>query len=346
MTTGRIRIGAATGVLERVGAGGGDVGRVLAAAGLSESDFSDPDRMIASDQLLGLFDAAATELADADFGLHFGETTDFGAIGAVSYAVLHAPTVATALANFERYGRTSWKGVRLTVEVQGGEARLAHDVGGADRERARHYGEGSAVVGLRLLRRLIGAEWLPTRVLLGHRRPARTSEHARIFGGRVAFGADVTTAIAFDAKDLARAVPNADRHLLPIVQRHLDERLASSDADPDGDWLAQVRDGIAASVCDGPPSIDTVAERLAVGVRTLQRRLGERGVVYKRLVDDVRRELALRYLADGKSDLTEIAFLVGYSELSAFDRAFRRWTGSTPRRHRKQVRDAPVSSPR
>ena len=67
--------------------------------------------------------------------------------------------------------------------------------------------------------------------------------------------------------------------------------------------------------------------------------------MFKRLVDDVRRELALRYLADGKSDLTEIAFLVGYSELSAFDRAFRRWTGSTPTSAPEAVRVGGYSGP-
>lgn len=342
MTTGRIRIGAAAGLLDAVAGGGGEVGRVLAAAGLAEGAFADPDRMIASEQLLALFEAAAAELDDDAFGLHFGKTSDFGAIGAVSYAVLHAPTVGTALANFERYGRTSWRGIRLAVEVHGREARLAHDVGG-DRARARQYAEGAAVVGVRLLRRLVGEDWTPSRVLLGHRRPARTSEHARVFGVPVVFGADVSAAIAFDAADLTRAVLDADRHLLPIVQRHLDERLALTEADPDADWLAHVREGIAVAMCDGPPSIETVAERLAVGVRTLQRRLGDHGVVYKRLVDDVRRDLALRYLADEKFDLTEIAFLVGYSELSAFDRAFRRWTGSTPQQHRKRLRGARVS---
>ena len=72
--------------------------------------------------------------------------------------------------------------------------------------------------------------------------------------------------------------------------------------------------------------------------------LNPKGVdFYKRLVDDVRRELALRYLGEARSDLTEIAFLVGYSELSAFDRAFRRWTGSTPQQYRKRLRGARVS---
>ncbi len=337
MTTTRIRAGAATGLLEAVTAGGGRAERVLAAAGLRRADFVDPDRMIPSERLLVLFDAAAVELADDAFGLHLGETYDFNAIGALSYAVLHAPSVGTALANFERYGRTSWQGIRLALEVAGPEARLAHDVGAPGRERARHYAEGAAVVGLRLMRRLIAADWSPREIRFAHARPPRTSEHTRILGVPVRFDAPVSVALAFDAADLARPVPDADRHLLPIVQRHLDERLASSAGSAAADWLASVREGIALAVCDGPPSIETVAERLSLSVRTLQRRLGEHGVVYKGLVDDVRRDLALRYLADGKHDLTEIAFLVGYSELSAFDRAFRRWTGSTPKSHQKQL---------
>jgi AraC-like DNA-binding protein len=338
MTTTRTRAGATTGLLEAVATAGGRPERVLAAAGLSTDDLADPDRMIPSERVLVLFDAAADELGDDAFGLHIGETYDFAAIGAVSYAVLNAPSVGTALANFERYGRTHWEGGRLALEVAGRTARLAHDVGAPGRDRARHYAEGAAVVGVNLLRRLIGTAWAPRQVLFAHARPARTSEHTRILGVPIRFDASVSVAVEFDAADLDHPVPNADRRLLPIVQRHLDERLAS--ASDDGDWLTTVRESIALQVCDGPPSIETVADRLELGVRTLQRRLGERGIVFKRMVDDVRRDLALRYLADEKHDLTEIAFLVGYSELSAFDRAFRRWTGSTPKQHQKQLRRA------
>ncbi len=338
MTITRMRAGGAAGILEAVAAGGGSSVRVLAAAGLAPDDFADPDRMLASERMLTLFDAAADELGDDAFGLHLGETYDFGAIGALSYAVLNAPSVGTALQNFERYARTHWEGSRLGCEVEGHEARLVHDVGLPGRERARHYAEGAVVFGIRIVRRLIGVDWSPRQVLLGHPRPARTAEHARVIGVPIRFDAPVSAALVFDAEVLERAVPDADRRLLPIVQRHLEERLAATTAD--GGWLAAVRETIALRVCDGPPSIEAVAERHALSVRTLQRRLGEHGLVFKGLVDEVRRELALRYLADAKSDLTEIAFLVGYSELSAFDRAFRRWTGSTPKQHQKQMRAA------
>ena len=132
-----------------------------------------------------------------------------------------------------------------------------------------------------------------------------------------------------------RTVSRRNRRLLPIIERHLDELLAKPDAGHA--WLGDVRSAIASSVCDGHPGIRAVARRLGLSVRTLQRRLGEQRTVFKTLVEDVRRELALRYLADGRTRLTDVAFLVGYSELSAFGRAFKRWTGSTPHAVRRNL---------
>jgi AraC-like DNA-binding protein len=79
-----------------------------------------------------------------------------------------------------------------------------------------------------------------------------------------------------------------------------------------------------------------VARRLAISTRTLERRLNEHGVVYRQLVDDTRRVFAVDYLKDRDQSLIEIAFLLGYSEVSAFHRAFRRWTGSTPAKYREE----------
>src|SRR5262249_2328067 len=92
----------------------------------------------------------------------------------------------------------------------------------------------------------------------------------------------------------------------------------------------EVRAAIATSICDGHPKIGATARRFGLSVRTFQRRLDEHRVVFKDLVESVRRDLSLRYVADGSMRLTDVAFLVGYSELSAFGRAFRRWTGPTP----------------
>ncbi|MCP5068829.1 MAG: helix-turn-helix transcriptional regulator, partial [bacterium] len=89
---------------------------------------------------------------------------------------------------------------------------------------------------------------------------------------------------------------------------------------------------------DGHPAIRSVAPQLGLSVRTLQRRLEERGTLYRDLVARVRFQLARRYLEETSTELGEIALLLGYSERSAFDHAFRRWTGQTPRGFRRKLR--------
>ena len=333
--SGKVRAEASARLLELIATLGGSPERVLTAAGVAAADLADLDRPIEIETVMRFVDAAAHEMGDDCFGLHAGSLIDFGVLGVLTYAVLNAPTVGTALRNFERYARSHFRGPRICLEIDGHEARfsLVLDVpGGVPR---RQHAEASAVVGLRIMRRLIGPDWRPRRVLFAHDRPRDVSEHERILGAPLRFRQPVHCGLVFDAADLERPVPGADRRLLPIIERHLDELLATPD--PDDAWLGEARSAIASSVCDGHPGIPTVARRLGLSVRTLQRRLGEQGAVFKTLVEDVRRELALRYLADGRTRLTEVAFLVGYSELSAFGRAFKRWTGSTPHAVRRNL---------
>ena len=334
----RIRAGSALGVLEAVSARGVGIDRVLVAADLAPAELSDPDRMVDLTRIMRLLEAAARETGDDAFGLHFGRDWDLGGgLGILSYAVLNAPTVETALRNFERYARARMPGGRIGLVRAGGEALLAYELGGPDPELARQHAEGSAVVGLRILRNLIGPGFRPLRVLFAHRRPRDASEHARICGAPVSFDERFDAALSFPPQHLERRVAGADRRLLPIVERSLDELLAGGEKDA---WLMQLRTRIAESLCDGAPDLGRTAKRVGMSVRTLQRRLDAKGLVWKTLVAGVRHELAQRYLAEGSASLTEIAFLLGYSELSAFDRAFRRWTGSTPLAARRVLRGA------
>ena len=132
---------------------------------------------------------------------------------------------------------------------------------------------------------------------------------------------------------MERQVPAADERLYPVLRRYLDgvlEEMPREDV-----LLASVRRVVGELMRDGDPTLTQVARKLAMGSRTLQRRLKEDGVDFKMLVDDTRRRFALSYLRDRKHTLTDIAYLLGYSEVSAFNRAFRRWTGSTPSDHRR-----------
>lgn len=128
-------------------------------------------------------------------------------------------------------------------------------------------------------------------------------------------------------------MPAADARLYPIIKRYLDRAL--DEVPPEDGLLASAQTAIAESMRHGDPTLARVAKRMALGPRTLQRHLKEHGADFKTLVDDTRRRFVLRYLQDPRNTLTDVSYLVGYSEVSAFNRAFRRWTGSTPSDYRR-----------
>ncbi len=328
-----MRASAASGVLEGL-TDPGQRARSLAAAGLGPSDLDDPDRLLEIERVVALTQAAARESHDDCFGLHVGLGWEFAGLGVLSYAVLNAPTVGIALRNLDRYSRFHLQAGKMGLRVRGREAFLYYEIAEIAPGRCRQHVEAALVVGLRMLRQLVGSRWVPTRVQFAHARPRASAEHVRIFGAPVVFGKH-SSALVFDVADLERDVRGADRGLLPVVERHLDELLA--DGAPD-QWLQRVRGVIAESLCDGSPSIRNLAKQMGMSVRTFQRRLDGRDAVYKTLLSEIRHDLARRYLAEGTPNLTEVAFLLGYSELSAFDRAFRRWTGSTPLAARRRLR--------
>lgn len=296
------------------------------------ADLGDARRLLDIRAIASLLEDAARRLDAPAVGLHLASDFEIGALGPFSYAVLHAPTLGTALRNIERYSGSVAVGVALRLEVAHDTASLVFPVWTDDPEDARQLGEAAVLFLLRMLRRLAGPDWKPCDVGFRHEAPPDVREHERLLGGRVRFDQSADS-IGFEADDLDRPVRDADRFLLPIVERQLQDVVVDrADVDP---WREAVEMLVARHVCDGHPSIRTLAPELGMSVRTLQRRLDERGLSYRQLVADVRLRLARQYLEADQPSLGEVAFLLGYSELSAFDRAFRAWTGESPSDHRR-----------
>jgi hypothetical protein len=247
-------------VLAAVVAAGGSPERVLAAAGLTAEDLADVDRLIDVERVTGLFEAAARETGDDCFGLHLGETYEFTALGALSYVVLNAPTVGTALANFERYARAHMTHGRIAVERRAAEAELIYDLGLGDQEQSRQL-DGRH----RRRRREAHAPARRTGLAAAPRaaRPHRAVRHPRappLTRSALHFGHRIMVSLVFDPADLDREIAQADRGLLPIVERHLQELLAATPSETD--WLAEIRNAVAESVPDGAPTIQTIAKRM------------------------------------------------------------------------------------
>jgi AraC-like DNA-binding protein len=332
----RVPAGLVTAVLQFVAGAGGDAVRARSAAGLRAGDLVDPDRRLDSDQLAAVLASAAQDLDEPDFGLRVGRGFDLDAFGLLSYAVLNASTVGIGVTNLARFFGSVVEGAQARLSTRGNESRLRISVDGIDRSTNRHLQECGVLVVVRMIGRLIGdSSWRPTGVSLAHPAPRSVAAHTDSFGVAPKFGTR-SNEIRFEASVMKREVRDADRSLLPDVDERLQDIVGR---EPDEEsWLSALRIQVASRLCDGHPTLRTIAPELGLTARTLQRRLAMQGLTYRDLVQDARKRLAARYLEESETDLTEVAFLLGYSELSAFSHAFHRWTGTSPGAVRRRSR--------
>ncbi len=328
----RIRAAATTGLLDTVAEAGGEPRRVLLAADMVAADLADPDRLIDMRRVAALFEAAAREANNDLFGLQMSLMSPVEIVGSLSYLMLNAPTVETALRNLERYSSLHMPGAPLFMERDGSVVRLVLEISGSRIGPCRQLVEACLGFTLMLLRSLTGQELTPREVLFAHTPAARTSAYVRVLGSPVSFR-QPRNELLIDCRWLAHPIASADRTLLPIVERHVREVLEARENEDA--LINAVRELVAHAVCDGHPNIAGIARNVGMSARTLQRRLRESGNTFKTMIDEVRSDLAREYLAGSSVNVTEVAFLLGYSELSAFDRAFSRWTGKAPLDYRR-----------
>ena len=334
MTVGRrpmISLAAATGLIEAIEATGRNADDVLRPLGLDRGLFSSPHGLIPSVDFARVLDETARATGDDCFGLHFGERFHPKDIGPLVYVVLHSPTIAVALDNVARYLRVHNEAAHVSFAIDEKWGYLRH-VLAIPADLRRQHDEYSLAVGLRTIRLIAGSEWTPVEVQFEHKPPPETHEHARVFGAPVAFDRPAN-AFVVEREFCERQVPAADARLYPILKRYLDRDL--DEMPPADDLLAAVRKEISDAVTNGDPTLTQIAMKIAIAPRTLQRRLKEQGADFKKLVNETRRRFALRYLQDRNNTLTEVAYLLGYAEVSAFNRAFKRWTRATPSEYRR-----------
>ena len=334
-----ISLNAATGLIEAISAARGDPDQILHAVGLDRSTLADPHGFLPCADFVRLLQEAARRTGDDCFGLHFGEQFQPKNIGPLMYVLLNSPTMAVAFDNAVRYLKVHNEAGRVTFTYDATSAYLRQSLVGVAVEDVRQQSEYSMTVALNTLRLMAGSRWSPREVQFGHRAPAHTAEHVRIFGAPLSFGCETNTLI-IERAFIDRHVPAADERLYPILRQYLDRMV--KEMPREDRTLASIRQVIGDSMREGDPKLDDVARKVAMSTRTLQRRLKEQGVDFKGLVDDTRRRFSLNYLADSVHTPAEIAYLLGYSEVSAFNRAFKRWTGTTPSSYRRR---APSLSP-
>ncbi len=298
-------------------------------------DFSDPDARVSAWLLRGLWVRAAQVLEDPCVGLHAAEATEDSTFGVFSFLAVTSPSWGDAIANVCRFQGLMETGARyelvLRDEVAAYEVRPPLMPGG-DR---RHLAEFSVAVAFCYSRRNVEADWQPREVYFAHPPPKDVREPNRLFGVPVRYGAGAH-GFSFDAQLLDRPMKRADSALATTLATHAADLLRQ--VPDDQDVVVATRAHIGHALPSGDVSLAAVAKAMGLTARTLQRRLDERGTSHRQLVVDVRREVAEDLLTGSQLSLTEVAFVLGFSEVAPFHRAFRKWTGETPGAFRKRLR--------
>jgi AraC-like DNA-binding protein len=185
---------------------------------------------------------------------------------------------------------------------------------------------------LRICRVLTGQNLVPQHFSFFHHRSEGASEMARFVGTKVEFGAD-TDEFALNIEARGLALIHSDTYLNDLLLKYCEAALADRRGDT-SQLRTRVENAISSVLPHGRVLVEDVARSLGMSERTLTRKLSDEGLNFTEILQQLRRDLAVRYLDDRKLHVSKIAWLLGFQEVSAFTHAFKRWTGKTPREMR------------
>ncbi|MBB5696494.1 AraC-like transcriptional regulator QhpR [Muricoccus pecuniae] len=314
---------------------GGDAEGVLERAGLGCGQAARPNSPIRLDRYCLAMDHAAVATGNDNFGLWFGQQFAPQSLGLWGYLGCASSDLGTALANMAAAFPLHQANSLFALKRQDGLAVLRYAVCDPRITRRRHDAELSLGMFRNLLRVALGPRWAPLEVHFAHPRPEGWMEHREAFGAETLFEQH-HNALVFDASLLATPMPQGDAMLLNVV-RHSLEQLRAQGPVPPATLGERAKLVVETLLPDGYPRLEEVARALDQPSWTFQRRLAQEATTFKDLVEAVRMEAAPRHLAAGQLTVSEVAFRLGYSEISAFSRAFSRWYGMPPRQWRRQA---------
>jgi AraC-like DNA-binding protein len=298
-------------------------------AGVDPELISRPNARIPSVRIHKLWRMAAEATKDPLLGLRAGSLARPGTFHALGLGIVSSTSVLAALKRIERYSSIVSTNGRMVLLDQGGFLVLEARPTLQTVQPAEPWFDAIVVALCRLLTTCAGPAATPVKVRLKQGSPVHPDEYRKVLHCPVEFYAE-RMALVFDRQLAAQPVHSGNAELAAesdrIANRYLELLAPSSVA-------ARVRGLLVKGMLGGELDQDAVARVLNLSPSTLQRRLRKEGTSYQTLLDSTRRELALEYLREGQHSIADVAFLLGFADQSNFTRAFRRWTGKTPRQY-------------
>jgi AraC-like DNA-binding protein len=306
---------------------------LLAHAEITPADLADADNRIPFSRFVTLMRGGKALCGDEALALHYGELTNLSEFSVVGLIADASRTFGGALAQLNRYGRLAMEvdtgtEERLRVERIDGEAWLIDT-----RRDPNSFPEITEALFARIAShsRQFGSDDKPfvRRVHVTHAEPAYRAEYDRIFRAETVFNSD-RNALLFDDDWTRYPAARTTGYAFGVLSEHARALLAELEASKAA--RGRVESLLIPILHTGEADIERIARKLGMSRKTLYRELKAEGVTFEKLLDELRHKMALHYLNGKKVSVNETAYLVGFSDPSAFSRAFRRWTGKSPRK--------------
>ena len=332
----RTRTTGARAVVKELRNQGLDVERIAREAGLEMREINNEDGWIPFLKHAALLEIAAQETGDDFFGLHVGKKVDPRDLGALGYIGLSSRTLGDALLNLERYLATVTEAFLIQASFDDDQVYVNFKPSDASFTRHRQACEFGSCVFVKGYQFFSQPELTPASVQFCHRADSGTSKHEQILGCPVTFGRD-RLIVVLKRKDLAAPIETADDRLLRILEHYCEDVLLQR-APQKTEQMKNLEGLIIDLLPKGQAKAKVVATEMGMSERTLLRTLADQGTSFSEILSELRHDLALKYLRQPELNLTQIAFLLGYANQSAFSAAFKRTTGQAPREIRAATR--------
>jgi AraC-like DNA-binding protein len=312
---------------------------LFAHHGFELTQFADPDNKISYLQGSRLLAAASVVTGRPDLGLIIAHRAEPAHLGLAGYLLLTAADVNTGLHDLLEFLCLHDQGGISFLHIDGGMAQLGYQVVEAGAEGITLIHDIAILMSCKVMRALCGENWNPDQVLLSRPRPDTLREYQRLLRAPVQFDAN-TNAIVFPAHWLQHKPLSANA----LLHRHLQQQADSLRADYPNRWSFMLRILLEQRLPSGEVTAAALASIMGVHERTLQRRLHAEGTSFHKELEALRRERAMHLLTRNHRSVEDVAAALGYAQATAFARAFKRWTGESPRQwHRRQQSAGTVS---
>ena len=299
------------------------------SAGLKMEQFADPDSTISFLDASRLLALCVATTGCQHFGLLLGKNVPASSLGIAGLLLQAAPNVGKALGDLIRHFELHDQGGIPTLLVEGDVALFGYVIYQRDAEAVNQIYDLSISAACNIMRNLCGGHWNPTEVFLSRSSPPDLVPYMRVFRAPLRFNAD-QNAIALSSRLMILDLPLA----APLFHRYLEGEAQKSDAQRDTSLINKLGGILRRLMVTQTCSVANAATLLHMHERTLNRRLSDEGTSFRQELDNTRYEVAKQFLAGSMIPLEKLATVLGYSDNTAFSRAFKRWSGITPAKWR------------